>query len=228
MGVDDDFFARQALQQLARGLQTLAEGKPDDILVISDEDGHRQTTRGEYASSAASEAFLAAGNIRSAGDSQRPEQAKDRIRLDKATANIPGATATVKHIYAVREQMAGVIDDFKVRAVDHDSSKLKEPELSGFAAFTDMPKHGTPEYDARLKEMEPVLAEHYKNNDHHPEHWNKGIDAMPLPAMIEMLCDWRARAGESGKIDWAYSIKRFGIGSQLESILRATADYYGF
>jgi hypothetical protein len=173
--------------------------------------------------------------IREAGDDapekrERPapgRAAAERIRLDRATAETPGANATVKHIYAVRQVLGGAITDLVQRSEHHDLSKLQEPELSGFVPFVEMPEHGTPEYDARLAEMEPVLAEHYRNNDHHPEHWHGGVGEMPLPALIEMLCDWKARAG-TDPINWDYSITRYGIDPQLEGVLRATAEYYEF
>jgi hypothetical protein len=188
--------------------------------------------------------------IREAGDDaplprERPAPgrvAHERIRLDRATAEIPGANATVKHIYAVRQVLGGAITDLVQRSEHHDLSKLQEPELSGFVPFVEMPEHGTPEYDARLTEMKPILAEHYHNNDHHPEHWVQmsglvvsedmvksgvAISRMPLPALIEMLCDWKARAGND-PINWDYNIKRYGIEPQLEGVLRATAEHYEF
>lgn len=244
MGVDDDFFTRDALLKLVQANRIGVDGAATDVVVL---EGRKPMTRAEAFTVLTDEAEEAANNIRSAGDNKREERKTKRIRLNKQQADTPGATSTVKHIYAVREVMGAVVADLEERARAHDDSKLQEPELSGFAQFVERPKHGTPEYDARLKEMEPLLAEHYKNNDHHPEHYildigttsysaqdikditggGHAISRMPLPAILEMLCDWKARAGDI-PINWEYNVKRYEIGKQLEGVLRATAAYYGW
>lgn len=48
-----------------------------------------------------------------------------------------------------------------------------------------------------------AVSQHTRTNPHHPEYWG-GIDAMPSLYIAEMICDWKARAGERGTSlqDW--------------------------
>jgi len=47
--------------------------------------------------------------------------------------------------------------------------------------------------------MKPAIEHHYKNNRHHPEHFNNGIDEMNLVDLIELLCDWKAASERNKK-----------------------------
>lgn len=144
---------------------------------------------------------------------------------------------TYEHIARVRHFLALVIQNLGWRGSQHDHSKLVEPELSAFDIAT--PKlanlsYGSDEYRQSLRELGPALQHHFEHNDHHPEHYERGIEQMSLMALIEMLCDWRAaservkqRTDDPSKIatfedGLKHNFERFGIGEQLQSILIAT------
>lgn len=66
----------------------------------------------------------------------------------------------------------------------HDNSKLDGIEW---------------EYLHRGEEfMHLAHEQHVRTNDHHPEFWVGGINAMPDICIAEMVCDWKARSNEFG------------------------------
>lgn len=71
------------------------------------------------------------------------------------------------------------------RAMAHDNSKLTSPI----------------EWDS-LHRGEELLdlahTQHVKTNDHHPEYWAGGMNAMPEICLIEWVCDVKARSDEFG------------------------------
>lgn len=80
------------------------------------------------------------------------------------------------HIDRVRELIDECIDRFSDRALNHDASKLEEPEKTVFDTCTLKLKsmaYGSPEYKAAMEELKPGLAHHYAHNSHHPEHYPK-------------------------------------------------------
>lgn len=102
---------------------------------------------------------------------------------------------TQAHIGRVQYFMSRAIRNLRGRELQHDASKLVEPELSAFDIAT--PKlagleFGSEEYKQSLRDLGPALQHHYEHNDHHPEHYENGIRGMSLMALLEMLCDWRA------------------------------------
>jgi transcriptional regulator with XRE-family HTH domain len=167
---------------------------------------------------------------------------------------------TRDHIAAVQDQLGVAIDNLRRRQKLHDASKLHDPEAKGFMAMGSDARlqtltYGSAEYMAVLREHKPTIAHHYDQNDHHPEYWKTHrardisceqltpdgevatngaalISQMTLPALVEMLCDWRA-AGKrmKGGGDMLKSIeintKRFQIHPQLVSILVNTAYELG-
>lgn len=148
---------------------------------------------------------------------------------------------TRKHITKVSEYLGGVIRRLVYRQVEHDASKLKDPEKKIFDKYT--PKlagstYGSDEYKKMLAEMKPALDHHYHNNRHHPEFFQiareednlplvKGLVDMNMVDIIEMLCDWKAASERHKDGDIFKSIeinqKRFGYGAELKSILVNTA-----
>jgi hypothetical protein len=48
-----------------------------------------------------------------------------------------------------------------------------------------------------------AVSQHHRTNPHHPEYWD-GINNMPEVYVAEMVCDWKARATETGNclVDW--------------------------
>lgn len=136
---------------------------------------------------------------------------------------------TKKHKAFVKKFMDNLILKLVNRAVEHDNSKLKEPEASIFEKYTPLLKnttYGSDEYKKYLKEMEPALHHHYSNNRHHPEHFEQGVNDMNLVDLIEMTCDWYAATlrHSDGDINKSIEInkKRFGISDQLATILSNT------
>jgi hypothetical protein len=142
---------------------------------------------------------------------------------------------TLEHIGTVRRFIVEVIDDLRVRMARHDQSKLAEPEKSVFDEYT--PKladstYGSDEYKGFLVGMQEGLKHHYAVNDHHPEHWPRGIRDMSMCALMEMLADWKAATLRHKNGDLRNSIyqnaERFGYGEEIERLLLVTAEELGW
>lgn len=150
---------------------------------------------------------------------------------------------TMEHISRVRHFLSLAVINLKGRGIRHDASKLVQPELMAFDIAT--PKladleYGSEEYKQSLKDLGPALDHHFKHNDHHPEHYENGVDEMSLMALIEMLCDWRAaservkqRTDDPEKVSTfeaglEHNFERFFIEPQLAQILRNTAKELEF
>lgn len=112
------------------------------------------------------------------------------------------------------------------RATVHDDSKLESPEKEMFDQWTPELKtrtFGTEYYKAALDAMGPGIQHHYAVNDHHPEHYENGVEGMNLFALVEMYCDWCAAAeGKGVPLDLEAAAKRFNLSPQLVSIFRNT------
>src|SRR5690242_15206159 len=90
---------------------------------------------------------------------------------------------TVAHINLVRDYIDKVVRDLRVRGTKHDGSKLGEIEKPIFDRCTPRLRtldYGSPEYKGYLKSMGKALDHHYAHNDHHPEHYENGIQGMSL------------------------------------------------
>lgn len=142
---------------------------------------------------------------------------------------------TADHIDKVRDRMREVMRKLTARAIDHDASKLAEPEKSGYDKLTADLKdivYGTPEYRQALVDAKPVIDHHYQVNSHHPEHYDNGIYGMSLLDVIEMLCDWKAASERTKQGSIAQSLnhnrQRFQIDDQLASILENTVEELGW
>lgn len=136
---------------------------------------------------------------------------------------------TLAHIHRVQALLAEVSRNLIARAIQHDQSKLCEPEASVFAEYTAKLKgvtYGSEEYKSFLSAMKPALDHHYACNRHHPEHWSGGIKDMSLLDLIEMIVDWKAATERhaDGDIEKSITINksRFGYSDELESIFRRT------
>jgi hypothetical protein len=102
---------------------------------------------------------------------------------------------TEKHIQRVGYYLTIFINQITKRALNHDKSKLEEPEKSIFEKFTPLLKnctYGSEEYQQFLKEMKPALDHHYSNNRHHPEFHKDRIKGMTLIDLIELIADFKA------------------------------------
>jgi hypothetical protein len=143
---------------------------------------------------------------------------------------------TYEHIAKVRGYLLGIATDLIDRAHKHDKSKLRDPELEVFDAFT--PKlrdstYGSDEYNSYLEGMGAGLKHHYAQNDHHPEHFGgAGIRGMNLMQLTEMLCDWKAATERHADGDLRRSIEqnaeRFGYGDEFVTLLLNTAQDLGW
>ena len=139
---------------------------------------------------------------------------------------------TLQHIKKVQDYLSLAATILLARGVEHDDSKLKDPEKALFDEMTPILKnltYGSPEYKESLERLQVALKHHYENNSHHPEHYENGIDGMDLFDLIEMFFDWKA-AGERTKDGNIYKSieinkERFKMSDQLANIFKNTADF---
>lgn len=136
---------------------------------------------------------------------------------------------TLNHISTVRKYIGAIVKRLWQRAIDHDATKLIEPEKSMYDEHA--PKfrsltYGSAEYRQSLADMGEALNHHYKHNTHHPEHYENGINGMTLLDVFEMLADWKAVTERHADGDMQKSLlinkERFGISEQLLEILQNT------
>lgn len=142
---------------------------------------------------------------------------------------------TQSHINRVRELLAQVEKELLNRGVDHDASKLVEPEISVFNEYTPKLKastYGSQDYTEMREAMGGALVHHYANNRHHPEHWPNGVRDMNLIDLMEMLADWKAATERMDTGNLAYSIihnqERFDMSTELTELLYRTAEELGW
>jgi len=143
------------------------------------------------------------------------------------------AADTLAHTRRVAQLLAPIVGEIAERAAVHDASKLEDPEKAVFDRVTSLlatTTYGTDEYRAQLASMGNALQHHYRENRHHPEHYQRGIGAMTLGDLLEMLADWKAATERHADGSLNGSIRqnlyRFNIGDQLAEILWATARAY--
>jgi hypothetical protein len=137
----------------------------------------------------------------------------------------------IKHIEAVKKNLKVIVKFLEYRGNFHDISKLRNPELKGFTETTEKLRnveYGTEEYQKCLDDLKPTLEHHYKNNRHHPEHFENGINGMDLLDIIEMFCDWLAATERTKDGDIRKSLtinkKRFTMDDQLYDIFLNTIE----
>jgi len=142
---------------------------------------------------------------------------------------------TVEHKKRVAQLIVEFAKTIMLRAIDHDNSKLEEPEKEYFDIQTPKLKkltYGTDEYRESLKELQIALDHHYSNNPHHPEFYKDGIDGMNLFDIVEMFFDWKAATErhETGNIVKSIDINkdRFKMSDQLCNIYKNTAKELGW
>lgn len=142
---------------------------------------------------------------------------------------------TYAHIQQVQKGLGQAVRELQERALHHDQSKLRDPERATFDEYT--PKlrnttYGSEEYKGYLKAMGEALAHHYRENRHHPEHFEGGISEMNLLDVVEMLADWKAATMRHADGNLARSIEqnaeRFGYGPELKRLLANTARSLGW
>lgn len=149
------------------------------------------------------------------------------------------ALDTIKHIRTVQNKLGIIISELYQRGIEHDASKLEDPEKEIFDVYTPKLKnttYGSDEYKKFLDDMRPALQHHYRENRHHPEYFDHhgstgytGIPAiyhMNLIDVIEMFCDWAAASERHDDGSLAKSIEinkeRFHLDQQLVDIFKNT------
>ena len=75
--------------------------------------------------------------------------------------------------------------------------------------------------------LKVAVSQHNRTNKHHPEYWG-GIELMPSLYTAEMVCDWKARAGEFGTSlqDWIQTGAAAKFGYSLDSEVYRKVMYY--
>lgn len=138
---------------------------------------------------------------------------------------------TKAHITNVQKYIKKFTDALTQRGINHDLSKMDDPELPLFVEYTGkLAKctYGSDEYKKFLEGLKPALDHHYAKNRHHPEHYTNGIDDMTLVDLMEMFADWKAATLRHNDGNLLKSIdvnsKRFKISEQLKKIFQNTAE----
>lgn len=130
---------------------------------------------------------------------------------------------------------ADFCEDIMSRAEKHDESKLHAPEKERFdyvGTHQHLSKHtyNSDEYKKSLEYLGPALKHHYEVNDHHPEHFENGIDGMNLMQLVELFCDWEAAChrNKNGNIYQSLETnkERFALSDNLYDIFKTTADEF--
>lgn len=94
---------------------------------------------------------------------------------------------TQEHIDEVQNQLKKICDILKERGKNHDKSRLEDFEKPYFDENTESlakEVYGSEEYKRSLERLKPALEHHYKNNSHHPEHYENGVNGMTLYDLI--------------------------------------------
>lgn len=146
------------------------------------------------------------------------------------------ASVTRKHIQRAQTLLWQAASELSRRGVYHDKSKFdpieKGPldEMQRLIDEEGPAPYGSDEYKRRTGLLGPMLAHHYANNSHHPEHYPDGVNGMDLFDVIEMFFDWKAASERGGENDigLSHSVERFKIDPQLASILANTAERLGY
>ncbi len=156
--------------------------------------------------------------------------------MDNEYYKLRAEAVTREHIQRVAELLGKCATELIERGVNHDKSKLSDPELPILATVQEIvdkngySDYGSPEYYNVMSILKPMHDHHYAHNRHHPEHYTDGVMGMTLFDLIEMFVDWKAASDRAGDplIHISQSTNRYGIDTQLATILRNTADYLDF
>ncbi|MGD9678113.1 MAG: DUF5662 family protein [Vulcanibacillus sp.] len=129
--------------------------------------------------------------------------------------------STLKHKRTITNLMNKVIIELLNRSMEHDNTKLEDPELALFDEYT--PKlatttYGSEKYNQFLKELQPALDHHYKMYRHHPEHHTNGCRDMNLIDIVEMFVDWKAASMRHNDGDILKSINLNALRFKLDEV----------
>lgn len=139
---------------------------------------------------------------------------------------------TMEHKTRVSIMLTRISKDLVRRGKIHDNSKFKSPEREIYNMNHEklqQVKFGTDEYDKLMNgEMAVAIDHHYKENDHHPEHFEDGVVNMNLVQILEMLADINAVADAKGT-DVIKTLPEFmrkkNIPENFYTIFRNTLEY---
>lgn len=144
-------------------------------------------------------------------------------------------TDTILHIKEVQSNLEIFSYELRKRGVEHDMTKLQEPEFTAFVSTRDRFKkanYGTPEYQELVEEIKPAVNHHYENNRHHTGFHENGINDMNFIDILEMIADWKAaerRSPDKSLEDTLdYAFKKYQIDDQLKKIFINTMKYFKF
>lgn len=171
--------------------------------------------------------------------------AKEESLIPPMTDECPDRELTVEekatnaetwaHIHMVQCVLFEVICELQHRALTHDLTKLRDPEVSVFTEMTPKLRTSTfmsDEYKGFLEKMKPALDHHYRHNLHHPQNRPEGVMGMTLVDLIEMLVDWKCAGKRHANGDIMESIRkntdRFKIPEALVRILVNTVNEFGW
>jgi hypothetical protein len=136
---------------------------------------------------------------------------------------------TMKHIKRVQNLLRNFSIELMARGSNHDYSKLCSPEKETFDIITPKLKgstYGSEEYKKTMEESRTAIEHHQKNNSHHPEYYQNGINGFTLLDLVEMFFDWKAATERHADGDIRKSLQinktRFNISDQLCDILENT------
>ena len=143
---------------------------------------------------------------------------------------------TLRHMKRVQDLLGDAAVELIKRGQRHDLSKLSEAEAGPLAEMDALIERegqaafGSEEYERRRQLLGPMLAHHYANNSHHPEHYADGVAGMDLFDVLEMFVDWKAASerGEEASMGLEAAFNRFAIPEPLAGIIRNTAERLGW
>ena len=144
------------------------------------------------------------------------------------TSDSSTSSYTLAHINQVKSKMEFFASVLATRGTSHDSSKLIEPEYSGWLAMDQEPRYpyGSEKYYDKINRYKEVLEHHYSLNSHHPEHFENPSTQMDLVDLIEMLCDWFSYSNNISWLEGYNTINsqcaRFGLNDTIRHLLLNT------
>lgn len=147
---------------------------------------------------------------------------------------VVGLRLVADHVHRVQGHLNAAVGILLARLIAHDRSKYsaEESALITGKAYLDSLAYNSAEYKQALANVRMAVVVHYRNNRHHPEHYEAGVWGMSLFDLLEMICDWKAasEASKDGSIDKsiAANIERFHLPEALVAILRNTVEEMGW
>ena len=88
----------------------------------------------------------------------------------------------------VQDKLSTVARELISRGRHHDNSTLGSPELEIYHRHFNeyrMYKFGDPRRDEVMNHMAEAIGHHFQYNDHHPEHFDNGINDMNLIQLMQ-------------------------------------------